>query len=104
MPKKKLVMEFAGLTVDSTCMKCGYLNPEFKEMYRCCCKGSCPHYLTQEQKDELIATWNPIEIEVPTFEEEMDKQYSNIANDICKMEDERVLREIFGDMNFKTGM
>ena len=52
MPQKKQVMYFGGLTISSVCMKCGYLNPSFTEKYRCCCKGHCPHYLTQEQKDE----------------------------------------------------
>lgn len=98
MPQKKQVMYFGGLTISSVCMKCGYLNPSFTEKYRCCCKGHCPHYLTQEQKDYIITHWNPIEITVPTFEEELDTGIHNMAKDIEKMEDERLLK--LTTMNF----
>jgi hypothetical protein len=54
------MIKFAGIIIKDICMSCGYLNPQFNDFYRCCCKGSCPHYLAQEQKDELIATWDQI--------------------------------------------
>lgn len=101
MPQKKQVMYFGGLTISSVCMKCGYLNLSFTEKYRCCCKGYCPHYLTQEQKEYIISNWNPIEITVSTFEEDLDAGLHNMVKDMGKMEDERILKLMTMKFNIK---
>ena len=36
------------------CFNCYILDPSLNKSYKCKCRGTCPYYLTQKQKDAIL--------------------------------------------------
>lgn len=53
-------VKYCGLSIKDECRGCHSLDPTAKSQYLCALDGSCPSFLTQDEKDRLIANWDLI--------------------------------------------
>ena len=91
MPRIEKQMKYCGITVREVCMRCGYLNPEIKERYRCACHGHCPSFLTEEEKAYLLTHWCPVDVPVKTYEEVVDEHQEQMAKEMEDLFDAEIL-------------
>ena len=54
-------VKYCGLSIKEECRGCKSLDPSAKDNYLCGLDGSCPGFLTQEQKDDLVNNWDKIQ-------------------------------------------
>ena len=91
-PEKQ--MKYKGITITPSCLKCRSLDKRKTESYRCCCKGSCPHYLSEEDREYIIENFeNKCDIvQVKEWDDIINDTVVAMAKDIEKAEDERILK------------
>lgn len=93
-PEKQ--MEYKGITVRPSCLKCYSLDKRNNAQYRCCCKGSCPHYLSEDDREYIIENFeNECEVvQVQEWEDIVNETVASMADELMKCEDERILKAI----------